>query len=152
MKDLSKDEMARLLKDEKDGVLALTDGTKPYCIPLCFVYVNDAVYFTLFPTGRKLEYFQKNQNVCFNVFRWNEGRTEWSSVVVDGEMEPVKDIETIESVVKANIEMMGLDPVNYLQKRMEYYKKNLDNPKALKVFKINASDMGGKKMHTTLGG
>jgi hypothetical protein len=54
-------------------------------------------------------------------------------------------------VVKANIEKMGLDPVQYLAKRMEYYKKSLDNPKGLKTFRITTAAMGGRKMHTMLG-
>jgi hypothetical protein len=34
---------------------------------------------------------------------------------------------------------------------MEYYKKNIDNPEALKLFKIETASMGGKTMQTTLG-
>jgi hypothetical protein len=66
-------------------------------------------------------------------------------------MVPVTDLAEIESVVKGTIEKMGLDPEAYLAKRMEYYKKNLDNPEALKLFKIETASMGGKTMQTMLG-
>ena len=151
MKDLTKDEMVDVLHKVNDGVLALSDGAVPYCIPFGYVYVDGSVFLSLFPRGRKWEYFQKNKKVCFNVFCWNEDRTEWFSVVIDGVMEQIGDIETIRKVVKANIEKMGLDPEKYLEKRMEYYKKSLDNPNALKIFQIHTSAMGGKKMHTMLG-
>ena len=151
MKDLTKEEMVHLLETVLDGTLALTDGTRPYCIPFGFVYQNDTVYLSLFPKGRKQEYFQKNNNVCFNIYSWNDDRTEWSSVVVDGKIEQVTDIETIALVVKLNMEKMGMDPSQYLDKRVEFYRKNLDNPKALKIFKIKAETMGGKKMPTTIG-
>jgi len=151
MKDLTKEEMVHLLETVLDGTLALTDGTRPYCIPFGFVFQNDSLYLSLFPMGRKWEYFQKNNNVSFNVFKWNDDRTEWSSVVVDGKIEQVTDIETITLVVKLNMEKLGLDPSQYLDKRVEFYKKNLDNPKALKIFKIDAQTMGGKKMPTTVG-
>ena len=151
MKELSKEEITAVLKEVKDGVLSLTDGTRPYCIPFGFVYVNGNVYITMFPKGRKWDCFQKNQNVCFTVFSWDEGRTEWSSVVVDGEMEQINDLETIQDVVKANMEKMGLDPETYLEKRMEYYRKSLDNPNSLKAFRINTRDIAGKKMQTMLG-
>jgi nitroimidazol reductase NimA-like FMN-containing flavoprotein (pyridoxamine 5'-phosphate oxidase superfamily) len=151
MKDLQHDEMIDVLMKTPDGVLALSDGAEPYCIPFGFVYVRGEVYLSMFATGRKWELLQKNSKACFNVFCWNDGRTEWRSVVIDGDIEQVHDLDAIEAVVKANIEKMGLDPVEYLPKRMEYYKKNLDNPKALKTFRIKTRSMGGKKMHTLLG-
>ena len=67
MKDLTKEEMVHLLETVLDGTLALTDGTRPYCIPFGFVFQNDTVYLSLFPKRRKLEYFQKDNNVFFNV-------------------------------------------------------------------------------------
>jgi len=151
MKELSREEMLRILHKVNDGVLGLSDGTKPYCIPFGFVYVNDAVYLSMFPHGRKWDYVTKNDHVCFNVFCWNDEHTEWYSVVIDGEMEQVNDLPGIEAVVRANILKMGLEPEKYLDNRMEYYKKSLDNPKSLKIFKIKTSSMTGRKMHTLLG-
>jgi nitroimidazol reductase NimA-like FMN-containing flavoprotein (pyridoxamine 5'-phosphate oxidase superfamily) len=113
--------------------------------------VNDKVCFSIFPKGRKWDCFQKNRKVCFNVYAWNDEHTQWSSVVIDGEMVPVTELAEIESVVKGTIEKMGLDPEAYLEKRMEYYKKNIDNPEALKLFKIETASMGGKTMQTMLG-
>jgi len=151
MKDLSKEEMITLLNKAEDGVLALSDESTPYCIPIGYVCVNDKVCFSIFPKGRKWGCFQKNRKVCFNVYGWNDDHTQWSSVVIDGEMVPVTDLAEIEAVVKGTIEKMGLDPEAYLAKRMEYYKKNIDNPEALKLFKIETASMGGKTMQTTLG-
>jgi len=151
MKDLSKEEMITLLNKAEDGVLALSDESTPYCIPIGYVCVNDKVCFSIFPKGRKWGCFQKNRKVCFNVYGWNDDHTQWSSVVIDGEMVSVTDLAEIESVVKGTIEKMGLDPEAYLAKRMEYYKKNIDNPEALKLFKIETASMGGKTMQTTLG-
>ncbi len=151
MKDISKDEMISLLKKEEDGVIAFTDGTSPYCIPFGHVLVNEIVYLSLFPKGRKWDLVQNNPKVCFNVYSWNDDHTEWTSVVVDGVIEPVNEIPEIESVVKSLIIKMGLEPESYLEKRMKYYTDNLDNPKGLKVFKIKTSSMGGKTMPTMMG-
>jgi len=151
MKDISKEEMIELLQKAEDGVLAFCDGDRPYCIPIGHVYVNDEVSFSIFPKGRKWEAFQQNKKVCFNVYAWNDDHTEWSSVVVEGEMVLVTDISEIEAVVKAVIIKMGLEPGSYLEKRMEYYKKNMDNPAGLKVFKIKTCSMGGKTMPTMIG-
>jgi hypothetical protein len=151
MKDLTKKEMTDLLHKVGDGVLALTNGKKPYCIPFGFVCIEDHVYLSMFPSGRKWEYFQKNPLVCFTVFCWNDDHTEWYSVVIDGEIELITDLPTIEQVIKANIEKVGLDPKAYLEKRMAYYKKSLDNRKALKIFKIKTKEMHGRKMTTLIG-
>jgi nitroimidazol reductase NimA-like FMN-containing flavoprotein (pyridoxamine 5'-phosphate oxidase superfamily) len=146
MQELKKEEMVDLLLKVRDGVLALSDGKLPYCIPFGFVYVKDSLHLSMFPTGRKWKYYQQNPMVCFNTFRWNDDYTEWSSVVIDGKMEEVRDLETIELVVKANIEKLGLDPNRYLEKRMPFYRKNLHNPRGLKIFRINAQKMRGRKM------
>ena len=151
MKDISKEEMIKLLNKAEDGVLALSDGLTPYCIPIGYVCVNNKLCFSIFPKGRKWEYIQKSRKVCFNVYGWNDEHTQWSSVVIDGEMVPVTDLAEIESVVKGTIEKMGLDPEAYLAKRMEYYEKNVDNPESLKLFKIETESMGGKTMQTMLG-
>jgi len=151
MKDLTKEEMEHLLKTVGDGVLALSGDDVPYCLPFGFVYVEGTVYLSLFPKGRKWEIYQKNNKVCFTIFAWNDDRTEWSSVVVDGKMVPVKELKEIEAVVKANMEKMGLDPETYLKKRMTMYKKTMDNPSALKILRIESSHMGGKKMKTLIG-
>ena len=151
MKELTGKEMTDLMHRVGDGILALTEGRTPYCIPFGFVFVDSHVYLSMFPSGRKWECFQKNPLVCFTVFCWNDKHTEWYSVVIDGEMEQVQDIETIERVVKANIEKVELDADVYLEKRLAYYKKSMDNPKALKIFKIKTKEMRGRKMATQIG-
>ncbi len=151
MKELTKKEIGDVLNKVGDGVLALTNGKAPYCIPFGFVFIEDHVYLSMFPAGRKWEYFKKNPLVCFTAFCWNDDHSEWYSVVIDGEMELVTELSVIEQVIKANIEKVGLDPKTYLEKRVAYYKKSLDNPKALKIIKIKTKEMRGRKMATLIG-
>jgi nitroimidazol reductase NimA-like FMN-containing flavoprotein (pyridoxamine 5'-phosphate oxidase superfamily) len=151
MKNMTKEEMDHLLKTVGDGVMALSSGDAPYCIPFGFVYIKDTVYLSLFPMGRKWEIINKNNRVCFNVFCWNDDHSEWSSVVIDGRIVQVRELQEIELVVKANMEKVGLDPATYLDKRMAMYRKTIDNPAALKIFRIEAERMGGKKMKTLIG-
>jgi len=151
VKKLSNREMDTVLTTVSDGVLAFMDGSRPYCIPFGFVYVHNAVYLSLFPLGRKWRCMQENPEVCFTVFCWNDEHTEWSSVVIDGEIEQVSDIPTIEAVVRANIKRIGLNPELYFEKRMDYYRQSAENPKALKIFKIKNKNMEGRAMHTLIG-
>jgi nitroimidazol reductase NimA-like FMN-containing flavoprotein (pyridoxamine 5'-phosphate oxidase superfamily) len=151
MKDLTKKEIDDVLLKVRDGVLGITDGKVPYCIPFGFVCVNDAVYLSMLPMGRKWHYIEQNPMVCFTVFYWNDDYTEWFSVVVEGKLEQIKDLPAIETVIKANIEKLGLNPDEYIEKRMAYYRKTLENPKGVKIFKIKAKEMKGRKMKTTVG-
>ena len=151
MKKLSKEEMDKLLITVGDGVLALSDGDTPYCIPFGFIYLHGKIYLSLFPMGRKWDMLKKNKKVCFNVFSWNNDHSEWASVIVEGTLEQTKDLKEIEMVVKANMEKVGLDPSTYLEKRMAYYKKSMDNPNAVKIFWIEVSNMDGRKMPTVIG-
>ncbi len=151
MKKIQKEEIEKLLKNAKDGVLAFSGDNTPYCIPFGFVYVDGSVYLSMFPTGRKWQYYQNNNRVCFNVFLWNNNRTEWSSVVIEGELEMVNDINVIEAVVRENLVKTGIDVEKYIEKRMEYYKKAVLNPNALKILKIKAFNTAGRKMPTMIG-
>ena len=45
--------------------LGLSDGDKPYIVPLCFGYKNKALYFHGASEGRKIDIIKKNQMVCF---------------------------------------------------------------------------------------
>jgi nitroimidazol reductase NimA-like FMN-containing flavoprotein (pyridoxamine 5'-phosphate oxidase superfamily) len=151
MKNMTNEEMDHLLNTVGDGVLALSSGDVPYCIPFGFVYINNMVYLSLFPMGRKWEIINKNNRVCFNVFCWNEDHSEWSSVVIDGRIVRVDNLREIERVVKANMDKIGLNPATYLDKRMAIYRKTMDNPAALKIFRIETERIGGKKMKTLIG-
>jgi nitroimidazol reductase NimA-like FMN-containing flavoprotein (pyridoxamine 5'-phosphate oxidase superfamily) len=147
MQDLERDEMISLLQTERDGFLAMCDEGQPYCLPFGYVFIEDSVYISLFPKGRKWFYLQKNPRVSFSVFAWDDDRTKWSSVVIDGELTMVEDLESIRSVVVANMLKMKLNAAEvYVEKRMRYYEQALKNPDGLRIMKLSAEDMGGKTM------
>ena len=151
MQNISREEINRVLETAPDGVLGLCDNGKPYCIPFGFVWAHDALYLSLFPTGRKWKCIHQNPQVCFTVYSWNTKHTRWSSVIIEGELAPVDDLSEIELVIRANIVKMGLQPEAYLAKRMDYYRANMDNPRGLKNFKITASSLQGRSMATQIG-
>lgn len=45
--------------------LAMTDEGRPYIVPLCFGYENNALYFHSALKGKKLDILKKNGQVCF---------------------------------------------------------------------------------------
>ncbi len=47
--------------------LALCENDRPYIVPLCFGYEDNALYFHCAQQGKKLDILRKNNNVCFEV-------------------------------------------------------------------------------------
>ena len=47
--------------------LGLSDGGRPYVVPLSFGYADNCVYFHSALEGRKIEVLKGNPNVCFEV-------------------------------------------------------------------------------------
>jgi nitroimidazol reductase NimA-like FMN-containing flavoprotein (pyridoxamine 5'-phosphate oxidase superfamily) len=147
MQDLDHDAMISRLQTEREGFLAMCNEGQPYCLPFGYVFIEDSVYISLFPKGRKWFYLQKNPRVSFSVFAWNTDRTRWSSVVIDGELTMVENLEGIRRVVEANMLKMNLDAAEvYVEKRMRYYEQALKNPDGLRIMKLSAKHMGGKTM------
>lgn len=152
MQNLKRDQMISLLETVREGFLGMCDEGRPYCLPFGFVFVDGSVYISLFPKGRKWRCLQKNPRVCFSVFAWNAEGTQWSSVVVEGEMVEVTDLELIRPVVQANMLKMGFNPSGgYLEKRMSFYEQALAKPDGLRIMQIRVAHMGGKTMATVTG-
>jgi len=152
MQDLDRDKMINLLQAEREGFLAMCDEGQPYCLPFGYVFIDDSVFISLFPKGRKWLCLQKNAHVSFSVFAWDENRTKWSSVVIDGELKMVEDLAGIRRVVEANMLKMVLDEGEaYIEKRMHYYEEALKNPNGLRIMKLCAEHMGGRTMAAMAG-
>ena len=45
--------------------VGLSDGNRPYIVPLCFGYEDGFLYFHAAHEGRKIELIRKNNCVCF---------------------------------------------------------------------------------------
>jgi len=60
-------EMEELLKKAEVGRLALSDGTKPYAVPINFLYEDRKIIFHCTWKGKKLDIISKNPNCCFEV-------------------------------------------------------------------------------------
>jgi len=47
--------------------LGLCDNGRPYVVPLCFGYEDNALYIHCAKEGKKLDIIRENNNVCFEV-------------------------------------------------------------------------------------
>ena len=78
--------MDRLLRERGIGVLSMTNGDRPYGVPLSFGYAGgDRLYF-LFAghseSGRKETYAERSETASFLVYDVDAGG--WRSVIVEG--------------------------------------------------------------------
>ena len=81
--------------------LGLTDGNRPYIVPLSFGFINNNLYFHSAPEGKKIEMLRKNSKVCFEFdldhqLVANEEACKWGikyrSVIGFGKASIVEDI------------------------------------------------------------
>lgn len=87
---MSNEQIDSFLREQKVGTLSLTGGDSAYEIPLVYFYDKNTVYFTLGPTGRKMEYIEKGKKVSFTVCwvtpDYSVTSRAWKSVICEGEI------------------------------------------------------------------
>ena len=124
--------------------LGLCDGDRPYVVPLCFGYEDNALFFHCSGQGKKLDILKKNNNVCFEVdidFKiikadkacsWG---TKYKSVIGFGKAEFIENVE---------LKRKALDIImrQYSEGIFEY---SADAVKNIVVIKVEIESMTGKQ-------
>ena len=59
--------MEQIIAQARVCRIGLTDGNKPYVVPVCFGYEKKAFYFHCAPEGYKLALIKKNNRVCVEI-------------------------------------------------------------------------------------
>jgi nitroimidazol reductase NimA-like FMN-containing flavoprotein (pyridoxamine 5'-phosphate oxidase superfamily) len=96
-------EIEQLLTETHIGRLCMAarDGT-PYAVPFPFCWANDALYLRLPLTGRKGSVLQENDRVCFEVDAFSETLDEYASVLIEGRLVAVTDLEEKSRIKQIN--------------------------------------------------
>jgi len=124
--------------------LALCEDNRPYVVPLCFGYKENALYFHCAMEGKKLEILRKNNNVCFEVDIEHElikgkAACEWGmkykSVIGFGKAVFVEDAES-------NRKALDIIMQNYSEGAFEYSEEAV---KKTVVIKVEIESMTGKQ-------
>ncbi|MFZ0005278.1 MAG: pyridoxamine 5'-phosphate oxidase family protein [Methanoregula sp.] len=61
--------MEAILKSADVCRIALADENRPYVVPVCFAYEDNAIYFHSSPVGKKIDMLTKNPRCCIEVDR-----------------------------------------------------------------------------------
>ncbi len=92
-------EHARILKAGKYAIIGMADGNEPYVVTLNYGYdaANARLYFHCALKGLKLDFLEKNPEVCATVIEdhgYREGQCEhaFASLIIRGKMRLVTDL------------------------------------------------------------
>ncbi|HEX7316627.1 MAG TPA: pyridoxamine 5'-phosphate oxidase family protein [Pyrinomonadaceae bacterium] len=97
VREMSREEMARLLGRGWYGHLGCSRDGHPYVVPMSYAYDGGALYF--FTTeGTKTEFIAANHEVCFQVEEV-ESAENWRSVMLTGRAELLTDAAEVERVM-----------------------------------------------------
>lgn len=111
---LSTGEIDALLQEEVIGHLGCTDGTRPYVLPLAYVFHDNVIYGQT-TEGRKTDILRKSPSVCFQVER--QGENGWRSVMCWGGFEEL-DFQRLDK-------NQGTRIVSLLTERLSGIQKNV---------------------------
>ena len=104
VRDLNNTEIEKLIARLDYGHLACCSDVEPYVVPIHYAYKNGEIY--IYTTqGKKSEIISKNPHICLQIEDVKSNH-EWSSVVVYGEAQELKDekqrAEAAESLLRVN--------------------------------------------------
>jgi nitroimidazol reductase NimA-like FMN-containing flavoprotein (pyridoxamine 5'-phosphate oxidase superfamily) len=112
-REMTPESIDAFLRSHKAGVLSLTDGLTAYGIPLAYFFDEWHIYLTLGRSGRKMDYVKPGGPVSFAVFSISDGfgipgKTGWTSVICEGNLEHLRDAAEITRAVRAGERHMGM--------------------------------------------
>jgi len=96
---MTRNEIEALLAKALVGRLGTCNRDEPYVVPICFLHVENKIYFHSRPEGKKLENMKVNPRVCFQVDEYNlapsprpcDFSMHYRSVIIFGRVRFLKD-------------------------------------------------------------
>jgi nitroimidazol reductase NimA-like FMN-containing flavoprotein (pyridoxamine 5'-phosphate oxidase superfamily) len=124
--------------------LGLCGDNRPYVVPVCFGYKDNALYIHGGAGGKKLEMLRNNNNVCFEVDT-NDGpikaakpcdwEIKYKSVIGFGKAEFVEDIEAKRSALDIIVRQFSANAVEYAAEAI----------RNMAIIKIEIENMTGRQ-------
>ena len=141
MRDMTREDIDKLINEWTWGTLMVVDGDKPYGIVCWYCFDNNDIWLGILPKGRKFECIKKNPNAAFMVFKSSDEG--WCSVLAQGKIEQIKDREGILSGLKLASEKYKM-PQEVLDAQVEKLSKA---PEKSMTFRIKVESLSGRKSY-----
>jgi len=109
---MTRNEIEALLAKALVGRLGTCSRDEPYVVPICFLHVENKIYFHSRPEGKKLKNMKVNPRVCFQVDEYNlvpsprpcDFSMHYRSVIIFGRVRFLKDAKERLKALKAIID------------------------------------------------
>jgi uncharacterized protein len=142
-----KNEIVRILKNEKFAVIAMCSENEPYIVTLSYGFseTDNCLYFHSALKGLKIDFINKNTNVCATViedkgYQKDNCEHHYSSVVMWGKMSVITNLDEQKHAMDILL--------NHLEENPEPIKaRNLKNDEMFSRFallKLEITDITGK--------
>jgi len=140
MREMTREEMDRLINEWTWGTLMVVDGDKPYGVEVAYYTDGKYIYMISSPLGRTAKCFMKNPNVAFKICDTDLKFKSWRAVIIEGKIEKVTNKEDILKAFKLLAKRMG--------RREDHYdkvaEKHSNNPEKSPVHRIRIETVGGR--------
>ena len=141
--ELTREEMLRMLDEERVGRIGLNDDPQPYVVPTDFAFEDGAIYIHTPDLGLKARLARMDPNVCFEVDRYNDAVTDFRSVIVRGLMTEVSDPpERVRAMQSLGRKAAGFNYSAVHGVGQDGGGKEIA-PRSITIFKIEIRDMTG---------
>lgn len=134
----------RIIGEAEVCRIALSDGEKPYIVPMNFGYKDNSLYLHSASEGDKIDILMANKNICFQMdieteLVKSESPCNWGmkylSVIGSGKAQLIDDL-------KGKREALDIIMSKYSEKSFEYSPEALDQ---VLVIKVEIEEITGKK-------
>jgi len=95
-RDMTKQECDELISKSRVGRIGLSSNSKPYVIPISYVYSGGVIYLHSGVRGKKLEMAKENPQICFEVDSLEN--SQWKSVVISGNVRVSDSLDSKQKV------------------------------------------------------
>lgn len=147
MKNLSKQECVKLLKNNYIGHLAYLSGGIPESLPITYYFdARNETIISYSGEGMKIKSMRKNPQISFQVEEITNLQN-WKSVILYGRFEELEAIDAKKMLhvfaegVKAILSRKENTSLNYLNE----FSSKVETPVNSIVYRINISDMKGRQ-------
>ncbi|MGB8657101.1 MAG: pyridoxamine 5'-phosphate oxidase family protein [Candidatus Zixiibacteriota bacterium] len=139
--------LTEILRQGKYAVISMCRDNEPYIVTLSYGYDKhkNALYFHCAPKGLKIDFIQRNPNVCGTVIEdrgyvMNECKHAYRSVVFWGEMVVVEDLEEKKHGIDVLLNHLEDDPALVKKESLKDERRLLTTG----ILKLNIEELTGK--------
>jgi nitroimidazol reductase NimA-like FMN-containing flavoprotein (pyridoxamine 5'-phosphate oxidase superfamily) len=97
---MTKEEMWRLIRRQRLCRIAFKGTAYPYMAPFQYVVLDGSLYFHFTDYGKKMRLLESDKRVCVEIEEYKEDLSEYSFIVLRGNLKVVTDLQERAKAIK----------------------------------------------------